>query len=54
MIFSLIFFICLSNSIADEQVLKLRPDVSECSDQKLFQRLDTNGPKIALASLPGK
>ena len=54
MIFLLIFFICLSNSIADKKVLKLRPDVSECSDHKLLQRLDTNRPKIALASLPGK
>ena len=41
------------SSASNTECLKLRENISQCSDTTLFRRLETRSTRTALASLPG-
>ena len=51
---SILLSLYFISSIQNTECLKLRPNVSQCSDESLYKRLDSTSTFTALASLPGE
>ena len=50
----LMAFLVFTSFVSKVENLKLRSNISQCSDRKLFRMQDSESASTALASLPGK
>ena len=50
----LMIFLVFTSFVSKVENLKLRSNISQCSDRKLFRMQDSESASTALASLPGK
>ena len=50
----LVIFLVFTSFVSKVENFKLRSNISQCSDRKLFRMQDSEIASTALASLPGK